>query len=356
MINVTIENQGVSTMTISGSTFTGVDAGDFSSNIGATTIGPLSSQSFTINYAPSSTGSHFAAIEISSDDADENPYTINFEGVGTDNLATEPTANPTSLTFPLLEAYTVGGQYAAGTGASNYMVLWKHGSAITGVPADGTTYMRGDVVGDARVAYVGAGTSFTPRGVIANQDLYFAVYAFNGSGGFENYLTTSPATGNVTTLGENIGSYYTGISSSATSLVSDLNTLINPHTQITYFMYKQTMMSEFEVRDTTNGQSYVTCVYSGEKEIFLMIHLIGTLTGYSREHTFAHSWMPTWPADSPEEPEYTDQHNLFPANLSEANQPRSNVPLGEIDGTVFAKLLRRNIGVPRLSNRLRTKR
>ena len=337
-INVIIENQGASTMTLTGATFTGADAADFSSNIGATTIGAFGSQSFTINYSPSTIGSHFASIEIGSDDPNENPYIINFEGVGTDDLATEPIAGPTALTFPLLEAYTLGGQYTAGTGATKYLVLWKNGSAVTGVPNDMTTYMRGDIVGDARVAYVGAGTSFTPRGIVASQDYHFAVYAFNGQGGFENYLTSSPATGNVTSLGQNIGSYYSGISSGATTFADDLNTLINPHTQITYFMYKQTMMNDFEIRDTTNGQSYVTCVYSGEKKVF-DDPFDWTATGYSREHTFAHSWMPTWPANSPEQPEYTDQHNLYPANLAEANTPRSNLPLGDIVGTpVFSYL------------------
>ena len=337
-INVTIENLGSTGLDLSGHVFTGADAGDFSSTIGTLTIPGLSSQMFTIDYTPSGTGSHFASIEIASNDTDENPYTINFEGVGTDNLATEPSANPTGLTFPLLEAYTIGGQYAAGTGANNYIVLWKNGSAITGVPTDGNSYLRGDVVGDARVAYVGSGTSFTPRGIWADQDYYFAVYAFNGQGGYENYLTTSAATGNVTSLGEQIGSYYGSITATTPTLNTDLYSLINPHTMITYFMYKQTMMSEFEIRDTTNGQSFVECVYSGERFVF-DDPFDWTATGYSREHTFAHSWMPSWPADSPEEPEYTDQHNLYPANLAQANSPRSNLPLGEIDGTVVQSYL-----------------
>ncbi len=342
-IPVTIENSGATDLLVSGATFTGADAADFSSNIGAATIAGGSSQAFTITYSPSHVGSHFATIQIGSNDADENPYIINLEGVGTDNLATEPSANPSGLTFPLLKAYTLGGQYNAGTGASKYLVLWKNGSAITGVPVDGTTYLRGDVVGDARVAYVGAGTSFTPRGVRANQDYYFAVYAFNGSGGFENYQTTAPATGNASSTGENIGNYYGSITSASPTLHTDLEALINPHTQISYFLYKQTMMTEFEIRDTTNGQSFVECVYSGERFVF-DDPFDWTATGYSREHTFAHSWMPTWPADSPEEPEYTDQHNLYPANLSQANTPRSNLPLGEIDGNTVFNYLEGSVG------------
>ena len=344
VVNITIENLGSTDLNITGYTMTGADAADFTSTVAAGTIAGSSDQAYTINYTPSGTGSHFATIEIGSNDADENPYIINLEGVGTDNLATEPTMNPSGLTFPLLEAYTLGGQYNAGTGASKYIVLWKNGSAITGTPTDGMSYMRGDVVGDANVAYVGAGTSFTPRGIIANQDYYFAVYAFNGAGGFENYLTTTPATGNVTSLGENIGTYYSGISSASPTLVSDLTTLINPHTALTYFMYKQTMMSQFEIKDTTNGQSYVTCALSGERMVF-DDPFDWTATGYSREHTFAHSWMTSWPADSPEQPEYNDQHNLYPANLAQANSPRSNLPLGNIDGNVVFNYLGGSVGM-----------
>jgi endonuclease I len=98
---------------------------------------------------------------------------------------------------------------------------------------------------------------------------------------------------------------------------------------ITYFMYKQTMMQEFEVKDTTAGQSYVTCAYSGERKVFSG-PFDWTPTNYSREHVFAHSWMPTNPANSPERPEYTDQFNLYPVNFPSVNAVRSNYPLGEV--------------------------
>ena len=343
VIDVTIQNSGISDLTITGHSFSGVDMGDFSSDIVAGIVAGGSSQAYTISFSPVGNGSKFASIEIGSNDSDENPYIINFEGVGTDNLATEPTANPTGLTFPIVEAYTLGGQYTAGLGADNYLVLWKVGSMITGVPADGTTYLRGDAIGDATVAYVGAGTAFTPRGIVANQEYYFAIYAFNGQGGFENYLTAGPVTGSASSLGANIGAYYNGIDINSGTLSNDLNSLINPHTFISYFLYKQTLMQEFEVRDTTNGKSVITCAYSGEKMIF-DDPFDWTATGYSREHTFAHSWMATWPADSPEQPEYTDQHNLYPANLQEANIPRSNLPLGEITGAVLDTYLEGNVG------------
>mgnify|MGYP000910938761 FL=1 len=341
--SVTIENTGVSSLTLSGVTFTGTNASEFGINLTTGTVAGLGSNNYSLTFTPTGTGTRTATISIANNDSDENPYIINLYAIGTNNLATEPTANPTNLTFPLVKAYTVGGQYTAGTNADNYIVLWKNGSAVTGMPTDGTSYKRGDVVGDARVAYIGSGTGFTPRGIIANQNYHFAVYAFNGPTGFENYKTTTPAIGNVTSQGEQIGNYYAGINSASTSFLSDLSALINQHTVVSYFNYKTTVMNQFEIRDTTNGQSFVTCVYSGERKVFNE-PFDWTAQGYSREHSYCHSWMPTFPADNPEQPEYSDQHNLWPTNLQQANTPRSNLPLMDIDGNVVFTYLEGSVG------------
>ncbi|MFM6934270.1 MAG: choice-of-anchor D domain-containing protein, partial [Flavobacteriales bacterium] len=340
---VTIENSGVSNLTLSGVSFSGANASEFSINLTNGTVAGLGSNNYTLTFTPTGTGTRLATISIANDDSDENPYIIHLYGIGTNNLATEPTANPSNLTFPLIKAYTLGGQYTAGTNAENYIVLWKNGSAVTGVPTDGTSYKRGDVVGDARVAYIGSGTGFTPRGIIANQTYHFAVFAFNGPAGFENYKTTTPATGNATSQGQQIGNYYAGINSNATTFLSDLSALINPHTVVSYFNYKTTMMNQFEIKDTTNGQSYVTCVYSGERKVFDE-PFDWTAVGYSREHSYCHSWMPTYPCDNPEQPEYNDQHNLWPTNLQQANTPRSNLPLMDIDGSIVFTYLEGNVG------------
>jgi endonuclease I len=340
---VTIENTGVSALTLSGVTFTGANASEFAINLTTGSVAGLGSNNYSLTFTPTGTGTRTATISIANNDSDENPYVINLYAIGTNNLATEPTANPSNLTFPLVKAYTVGAQYTAGTNAENYIVLWKNGAAVTGMPTDGTSYKRGDVVGDARVAYIGSGTGFTPRGIIANQNYHFAVFAYNGPAGFENYKTTTPAIGNVTSQGEQIGNYYSGISSSSPTFLSDLSALINPHTVVSYFNYKTTVMNQFEIRDTTNGQSYVTCVYSGERKVFDE-PFDWTAQGYSREHTYSHSWMPTFPANNPEQPEYSDQHNLWPTNLQQANTPRSNLPLMDIDGNVVFTYLEGSVG------------
>lgn len=338
---ITIENYGVQNLTVSGSTLTGANAADFSCNANVVVAG-TSSQIVTLNFSPSGTGSRLATLAISNDDTDENPYIINLYGIGTNNLATEPASNPTSLTFPTVKPYSLSGEYSAIT-AEKYIVLWRKGGPVAGLPIDGTTYKRGDVIGNAQVAYIGAGTAFTPRHIEANTTYHFAVYAFNGPNGYENYRTMNPATANVTSTGSQIGNYYNGIQSGSTNFLSSISALINPHTSITYYNYLTTMMNQYEVRDTTNGQSYVECVYSGEHKVFTD-PFTWTAVGYSREHSYCHSWMPTYPCDNPEKPEYNDQHNLWPTNLQQANTPRSNLPLGDIDGNVVYTYLGCKVG------------
>ena len=159
-----------------------------------------------------------------------------------------------------------------------------------------------------------------------------------------NYNQTGSLSGNESSTGEQIGSYYNGISGQSPTLLDDLTTLINPHDFSSYFLYKTIMMDQFEIRDTTNGESFVECAYSGERKVFSG-PFDWTATGYSREHTYAHSWMPTFPADgNPAELEYVDYHNLYPTNLSQANSPRSNLPFGIITGNVVFNYLEGSVG------------
>lgn len=327
----TIENQGASqTLNISNYTITGTDSADFSIDSMPSSVGPYDSADFTLNFTPTGpTGSKFATISIGNDDSNENPYIINIYGLS-GNYATEPTAQPTNLLFSNVKSYTLNVSYtAASPAAEKYMVLRKNGLPVTASPVDGITYQRGDYIGTDQVAYIGSGASFTPNFIVSNTDYYFMVFAFNGSSGYENYLTINPLSGDTATPDGMINNYYTGISTSSPAFVTDLSSLINPHTTVSYVNYLGTMINNFESRDTTLGRKTVTCVYTGENIIYTGAFNWSAL-GYSREHSYPHSWMPTYPADNPEKPEYNDQHNLFPTNLEYANIPRSNYPLGEV--------------------------
>ena len=342
---VTIENTGAGNLTVSGASFSGANAADYSTTFTNAVIAGGTSSTLTVNFTAGGTGSRLGVLTIASDDSDESAYVINLYGIGTDNLATEPAANPTNLTFPTNKPYTFSGSFTPSANTENYLVVYtKNGTPVSGAPVDGTTYKRGDVVGNGQVAYVGPAVNFSPRHVIANETYNIAVFSYNGPETFENYKTTAPLTGTITSQGEQIGNYYNAIDHSSPTFLTSLSALINPHTVISYTNYKSTVMAQFEVRDTTLGRSYVVCSYTGERKVF-DDPFDWTAVGYSREHTYSHSWMPTYPADgNPAKPEYSDQHNLYPVNQNQANSPRSNLPMNEITGSVVFNYMNGSVG------------
>lgn len=120
--------------------------------------------------------------------------------------------------------------------------------------------------------------------------------------------------------------YYNSINPSSSTFITDIeNRIRTPYIKYGYDQYASTILENFESRDTTGGKKVITCVYSGENFVYTPPFAWGT---YSREHTWCHSWMPTFNSESGQE--YSDQHHLFPANQSNANGPRSNHPLGNV--------------------------
>ena len=326
-----LENIGTNDLTISSINFTGPAAAEYSTTLSAGMIAGGADMSGTIDFSPTGTGSRIADLEIVSNDPDDPNYIITLYGIGTDGLATEPTNGPTNLSFSNIEAYGMKVSYDASADADGYLVVWNKESMPTGAPVDGTSYLRGDMIGNDKIAYVGGNASFAPRGIRANIDYYYKVYAYNGYGTHINYNQTDNVQGNQLSGGSEIGTYYGGISSTDPTLVNDLTVLINPHDFSSYYMYKLKMMDGFEAMDTIGGESYVVGVYTGERAVYS-----GTFdwtdVGFSREHTYPKSWFGSGSTDQ-NDPEYSDYHNLYPVNQNMANQPRSNLPLGEVVGT-----------------------
>jgi fibronectin type 3 domain-containing protein len=120
-------------------------------------------------------------------------------------LATLPSTPATGVGFPAVGGGGLTVSWTAGDGA-NSLVLVRAGSAVNASPVSGTTYTAnsnfglGSQIGSGNyVTYLGSGTSVSLTGLSAGVTYYVAVYTLNGSGGTENYLTTSPATGSQAT-------------------------------------------------------------------------------------------------------------------------------------------------------------
>jgi len=323
-INLIVENQGTdSTLRISG--VTSSNATEFSVVSFPSTVDSLSNDTIRIDFTPSAAGTRTSTISISNNDTSENPYIINFVGYG-NGLATEP-ATPSSVSFSNVKTYKYEVNFVPTTPLSDesYLVLFKKGSAPTGVPTDGVEYSAGESIGNAKVAYVGKNLSYLSKETHANSTYHVAVFAFSGSGIYSNYNSTPRINSVVTPISMQSPTYYNGISVSSPNFVTQLHSKINPHTLMFYSDFDDTYIQDFVHRDTVNNEKVVTCAYSGEEYIYSAPFNFSVI---SREHTYPQSWMPTFGDQT--KPEYNDYHNLYPVNQNNANAVRSNKPLGKV--------------------------
>lgn len=135
----------------------------------------------------------------------------------------------------------------------------------------------------------------------------------------------------VSTAYSDAGTYYNSISTSLPSFIADLeNRIRNPFTRISYDFFDETNIANFASRNNGNGTRSVFCVYTGYEYIYTGTFAWGVM---SREHTFAHSWMPTFPSTSNDQ--YADQHHLFPTHQNNANGRRSNHPFGIVANVTY---------------------
>ncbi|QBZ96583.1 T9SS sorting signal type C domain-containing protein [Flavobacterium sangjuense] len=132
-------------------------------------------------------------------------------GVSATVIAAKPSTQATSVNFTTVTSTTFTVNWTNGNGA-NHIVLIRSGSAVNSSPVDGVTYASinsfgaGSEIGTGNfVIYSGSSNTVSITGLQPNTNYYVAVYDYNGSGGTESYLTTSPATGNRTTLNAPVG-------------------------------------------------------------------------------------------------------------------------------------------------------
>ncbi len=79
----TVKNTGTANLTGLAVSKDGSNAADFTvGSLGAATLTPGTSTTFTVTFAPAAAGTRTAAIHIASNDADENPFDIDLTGIG----------------------------------------------------------------------------------------------------------------------------------------------------------------------------------------------------------------------------------------------------------------------------------
>jgi hypothetical protein len=338
--NFVIENLGSdAALEISSIALSGEHADQFSLGTVPTSVNTNSSETISLAFNPTGSGSRFCTITILSNDASESAYTINIYAIS-GALATEPNASAGGIAFSNVFAWDFKTTIDGGSSdAENFLVLRKKNTTVTELPVDGNTYLKGSWIGGAQVVYNGVAGLFDGRNIESGATYHFAVFAYNGPQGFENYKTDNVVTGSQLAPAPSIGGFYSAVNSASPSFVSQLTAVMNPanYFQIFYSNYISTLIDNFYVRDTVvNGVSLngVTCQYSNTLFAYPGGFQWWSGSGdasLSREHSYPQSWMPTYfDAGFDDSPEVSDLHNLFPVLQEECNAVRSNYPYGEV--------------------------
>ncbi len=103
-------------------------------------------------------------------------------------LSLEPSAHSTTFTNSVISQTQIDLTFDAAstiTNADGYIILQKTGSAPTGTPIDGNTYLVGDAIGDGTVAAIvtsSSATSANITGLTAVTDYFFTLMRCNANG------------------------------------------------------------------------------------------------------------------------------------------------------------------------------
>ncbi len=117
-------------------------------------------------------------------------------------ICSTPSAQPTGIIFSNIGVNTLDGSFTAASPAPDkYLILANLDNTLTVNPANGSTYLVGDAIGDAIVVQAGTATTFSASGLNAGTNYYFFVFSYSAecSGG-PLYNTTSPLVGSTSTL------------------------------------------------------------------------------------------------------------------------------------------------------------
>jgi hypothetical protein len=135
---------------------------------------------------------------------------------------TTPSAQPTALVFSNVNGTNLSGSFTAAVPAADYLVVRTTSNTEPSPgPVDGTGYTVGTSALGGVIESAGSATSFNSTGLTQGVTYYYYIYSFNTTActGGPLYLSASPLTNNVTTLGCPVpGTYSVGPTGIYTSI------------------------------------------------------------------------------------------------------------------------------------------
>ena len=320
-------NSTAGDLTVSNIQFSGTNAASFSTKQTTPfTVKAGEQLSIDVDVASGApAGSLRSTMSFSSNDSNNLPFDLNIFGIS-GKYGTEPTASTTlTMVSNLAWKTTIN---AKGVAADGYLVMVSK-NPITEVPVDGTIYQRGQIINGVRIMHMGAAGDIVLDNVWADTKYYIKAYSFGGYDAFVNYFSGASADLTYTSVGLSEGSYYGGLTSSDTSLVSKIRNVVRPHFQVYYSNFGSTMAMNFEARDTTEGKKIINCFYTGYPYVFTppFFFDVNDPNYLSREHSYPFSWMGEASQDSAN---YSDLYLLYTVHQNKGNAVRSNYPMNNL--------------------------
>lgn len=173
------------------------------------TIGVVSTSSFAsqVNFSLNSNPLYIFASDLNGDGKPEilvsNYSSNNISILRNQIIATEPTVSASNLVFSNSTSTSTTLTFTKGNGTRR-IVLAKATSAVNSTPLDSSSYSANDTFGLGAqlgtgnyVVYSDTGNTINLKGLSPGVNYYFAIYEYNGTGGFSNYLTSTALTGNI---------------------------------------------------------------------------------------------------------------------------------------------------------------
>jgi len=323
-----LENIGNQDLIVDSIVIEGLNKSDYAILNSISSISSLGKDSLRIVFSPAYNGSSYVLVTLHSNDFSVPSYQFNLKSIVGD-FASEPDVKLSNLIFSNVSTFTFGFSFKADSLVDGFLVLKSLSNGALSLE-DGYHYSTGDYIDNWQVVSNDTSKIILPKSIVANTSYYFKIIPFNGVGAFTNHQLSGALSSSISTPAtmQSID-YYESINEYSSNVLDQLTALTNQHQSFQYNDYALNMIYPFEMRDTFNNQYALTCVYSGEVAVFNM-PFDWSQTGFSREHSYCHNWMPTNPANNPEKPEYQDLHQLFPTRLNNVNGTRSNYPLGEV--------------------------
>jgi M6 family metalloprotease-like protein len=222
-----VNNLGTANLTGLALAKSGTHSNDFTlGSLGSTTVAPGTSTTFTVTFSPGSTGTRSAALQIASNDGNENPFDITLTGTGVG-------AGPLDVSpgTPLSASGTCGGPFSPGSQA--YVLSNSGGASLNWTATKSTAWLNLSSASGA----LAAGASTTVTVSIATSANSLAKGVYNDTVAFTN---TTNGTGNTTrnvtltvnglpasvTLG-NLSQVYNGSSRAVTTATSPTGLVVN---------------------------------------------------------------------------------------------------------------------------------